>query len=338
MKILLDCQMPFQLAHGGAQVQIERTKQALEAIGVEVDWLRWWDRLQVADVIHVIGRPPSEYVDYARDKGIKVVVAELLTGLGSRPAPARRVQKALIAVAQGVLPKSFSARMAWRSYKTADACVALTPWEAQLMVEMFGAPRERVHVIANGVEEVFLQSAPAVRGPWLVCTATVTERKRVLELGEAAVLAQTPLWVIGQPYTEGDPYARSFADLARKNSTVLRYEGAISDRARLAQIYREARGFVLLSTMESLSLSALEAVACGCPLLLTDLPWARSVFGAKASYCPIAAPQPTAAELRRFYDSAPALPIPPRPASWTEIAGQFRQLYTGLLARPSTSS
>ena len=38
--------------------------------------------------------------------------------------------------------------------------------------------------------------------------------------------------------------------------------------------------------MESLSLSALEAAACGCPVLLSDLPWARTVFGQSALVLP----------------------------------------------------
>src|ERR1019366_1317890 len=137
---------------------------------------------------------------------------------------------------------------------------------------LYGTPPGNIHVVPNGVEDAFLNTQPAQRGPWLVCTATITERKRVLELAEAAV----------------------------------RYEGPIQDREKLAQVYREARGFVLLSAMESLSLSALEAAACECPLLLSDLPWARSTFGGHASYCPVSSSTAeTAAYLRQFYDAAP---------------------------------
>src|SRR5207247_19927 len=102
--------------------------------------------------------------------------------------------------------------------------------------------------------------------------------------------------------------------LAKTNPQTIRYEGAIADREKLAQVYREARGFVLLSAWESLSLSALEASACECPLLLSDLPWARSVFGDKASYCPLrGSTEQTSAVIRKFYDAAPRLPVPPKP-------------------------
>src|SRR5206468_4549093 len=135
----------------------------------------------------------------------------------------------------------------------------------------------------------------------------------------AAVQAQTPLWVIGKSYTETDPYGQRFVQLAEQHSQIIRYEGAIGDRAKLAQAYREARGFVLLSSMESLSLSALEAAGCGCPLLLSDLPWARITFKEHASYCPIASPSRTAGCLRQFYDTAATLKPAPKPPTWIEI-------------------
>ena len=257
MKVLLNCNLPFSLAHGGQQIQIERTLAGLQANGVTVEPLRWWDDQQTGDLIHCFGRMPAGQIQLAQQKGIRVVMAELLTGPGSRTPGQLRVQKWISRAVKRLAPGSFAAPFNWDSYLLADACVALTAWEAQLMVYLFGAPPDRVHVVANGVEDAFLQSAPAPRGPWLVCTATITESKRVLELARAAVLARTPVWVIGRAYSETDPYARAFGELARQQPGLVRYEGGLNDRVRLAEIYRSARGFVLLSTMESLSLSAL---------------------------------------------------------------------------------
>lgn len=331
MKILFDHANPFSLSHGGFQIQISQTKAALENLGVEVEWLRWWDDAQTGQIIHFFGRPFPIYVQLAQQKGIKVVLAELLTGLGSRSPLSRFAQQALIKTVRQLLPDALWTRLAWDSYRLCDACVALTPWEAQLMTQMFQAPPHRIQVVPNGVDPVFLESQVTPRGQWLICTATITQRKRILELAQTALLAQTPVWVVGKAYSETDPYFRQFESLARQHPGLLRYEGGIADRSRLAQAYRQARGFVLLSTMESLSLSALEAAACGCPLLLSDLPWARTVFGPAATYCPIASPPRAAPFLRRFYDQAPELPPPPRPKTWLEVGGLFVDLYRSLL-------
>src|SRR6185369_13410405 len=151
MKVLFDHQLPFALAHGGFQTQIEQTKAALEQIGVVVEYVRWWDDAQTGDIIHFFGRPAGAYIDFAHAKGRPVVIAELLTGLGSRSAFGRRAQRLLIKLAQQTLPASFTARMAWDSFTKADAVVALTQWEAHLMQSMFDAPPLKTHVVPNGV-------------------------------------------------------------------------------------------------------------------------------------------------------------------------------------------
>lgn len=334
MKVLFDHPNPFLLAHGGFQIQIEQTKCALEEMGIKVEWLRWWDQSQSGDIIHYFGRPSSAYIDFAHRKVIKVVMSELLTGLGSRSTLQRLFQKGLTTLSRKLLPSSFTAKLAWESYRKADAVVALTTWEKQLMVEMFNAPPDRVRVIPNGVEEVFFPSStshpPFPRSDHLICTATITERKNVLELAEAATLAKTPLWIIGTPYSESDPYYLRFLKTVKESNGLVRFEGGISDRQRMAAIYRSARGFVLLSTMESLSLSALEAAASGCPLLLSDLPWARSSFADHAHFCPDSSLRGMTIALREFYDMARhASPL--TPARWKDVASSLRDLYREIL-------
>ena len=332
MTILFDYSEPALLTHGGLLIQIKQTKAALEALGCRVDYLRWWDETQQADILHYFCRTTPRHVRFAQAKGIKVVMGELLTGQSSRPRWRLCLQRQAMRWLRAVVPDRFTDSFGWECHRLADAHVALTAWEAHLQNYLYDVPKETIHVIPNGVEEAFLSSAPATRGQWLVCTVTITERKRVLELARAAVEAQTPLWVIGKAYSEADPYAQAFRELAKAHPRLLRYEGPIMERSKLAQAYRESRGFALLSACESLSLSALEAAACECPLLLSDLPWARTAFQDRASYCPVTGSTGrTAAVLRQFYDAAPGLPAPPRPLAWTEVAKQVKALYETLL-------
>jgi glycosyltransferase involved in cell wall biosynthesis len=332
MKALFYHFVPFAFAHGGLQIQIEQTREALEKVGVQVEFLRWYDGEQTGDVLHFFGRIPVSLANFAHQKGMKVVMSELLTGQGSRSVRALKIQKTFLRYLKKAAPGLLTQQFGWESYRMADACIALTAWEAQLMAWLFSAPPEKVHVVPNGVEDIFFQSQKAVRGQWLVCTATLTERKRVLELAEAAVTAKTPLWIIGKPYSDADTYAARMIALARSNPSLIRYEGAIGDRTQLARVYREARGFVLLSAMESLSLSALEAAACECPLLLSDLPWARMTFKEEARYCPLVSPSQTAPLLRKFYDDAPTLGIPAKPLRWVDVASELKTIYESLFS------
>jgi len=332
MKILIQHAWPFFLAHGGLQTQIEQTKAGLEKLGVEVEYLRWWDDQQTGDIIQVFGRPGVPLIVMAHQKKIRVVLSDLLTGQGSRPAWKHWLHRWALAGLEAVCPPIFSSKLSSRAYREADACFALTPWEAQLMTTLYRADAGKIHVIPNGVEEAFFNAPARPRGKWLVCTATITERKRILELAEAAVVAKTPLWIIGKPYSEDDSYFAEFRQLALAHPELIRYEGPIADRDVLAGIYREARGFVLLSTMESLSISALEAAACEAPLLLTDLPWARVSFGSDASYCPIASISATAHCLSRFYQAAPSLSSPAKPLTWVQVTRKMKEIYEALLS------
>ena len=243
MKVLFYALKPFSLTHGGLQTQVLQTREALGKLGVETEFLRWWDADQGGDILHFFGRMPTPLLRLAQQKGMKVVSTDLLTEQGSRASWHLKLHRLTIRAMSLALPSAVTTAYSWDAYRLADASVALTSWEARLMADVFGALPERTHVVPNGVEEVFLNSQPAERGPWLVCTATITERKRVLELAEAAVRAETPLWVIGKPYSEKEPYFARFLGWARAHSKVLRYEGPIGDRSRLADIYRAARGF-----------------------------------------------------------------------------------------------
>lgn len=328
MMVLLDHPNPFFLAHGGLQIQIEQTKLALERVGVAVDWLRWWDPKQKADFVHFFGRPHPAYIQQCHEKGLKVVMSELLTGLGSRPAGTRKIQKMLMVLAKRILPYDFISRLGWESYRKADVVIALTEWEKKLMMEIFSALSHKIHVVPNGVEEAFLRGHPQVsRGDHLLCTATIAPRKRVLEMAQAASLARVKVRFIGEPYSAEDPYFRQFMVTIRESAGWVEYGGGVTDRDLLAEEYRAAKGFILLSSMESQSLSALEAAACGCPLLLSDLPWAKVSFGNQASFAPVASPAITAPFLKKFYETIDEAPRVQKVLSWREVAEQLKKIY-----------
>lgn len=335
MKVLFNHILPFSLAHGGAQIQIEQTRAALERAGVEVEYLRWWDATQTGDILHFFGPPSAAHAELVHQKGMKLVVTELLGGLGVRPAWKRALQKIIIGAAFQTLPVGVLTRVGWRAWQQADACIAITDWEAKLMCDVFRVPGDRVHVVPNGVGDFFLEKNSTPRGQWLVTTASILPVKRLVETAEAAVAAKTPWWIIGRPFSENDACFRTFSAICARHPDLLRYDNAMRTQPELAAVYRQARGFVLLSRWETQSLSALEAAACGCPLLLSDLPWAHSTFGDAAKYCPVTkSTETTARVLREFYDAAPALPPPPQPASWDGVAYRLKSAYERILQTP----
>jgi glycosyltransferase involved in cell wall biosynthesis len=329
MKIIIDHHSPFILAHGGFQIQIEQTYQALLNIGVNVELMRWWDDTQAPDIIHFFGKAGTGYLQRARSKGIATVVSELHTGLGSHSRTKKYIQSKVINVAKQFIPP-LASRLNWDSYDHVDAIIALTSYEAGLMENIFHADHKRMHVVPNGVDDAFLQTANCRREDWLLCTATITERKRVNELAQAAKAAGLRLKVLGRPYSETDPYFIHFLQIVANSHGLVEWHGEITDRASLADYYRRARAFVLASTMESQSLSALEAAACQCPLILTDLPWAHTTFGSSAVYLPNTGHLDTLTPALREALHHPSTNSPPRVLSWVEVADSLNAVYKSI--------
>lgn len=327
MKVLIDHNFPFLLAHGGLQIQIERTKEALEHHGLEVEYLRWFDDSQRGDIIHFFGRAAPVHIRFARDKGMAYVMSDLLTGQGSRAAGLLRLQAVFNRIFERAMPRVFRDMPRWSSYREADAVLAVTPYEARLMRLLFRADPARLHVVTVGIDGMFFADRGEPREDYLISTATIHPRKRNLETARAALQAGVRMVFTGKPYSEDEAYFREFRRLVQDNPGALTYIGFLPSREDLAAAYRKARGFVLLSAMESLSASALEAVAAGCPLLLSDLPWARDTFGERAAYCRDRSTEGMARSLRGFFDEAPRLPLAERPPTWLEVGAQIRDIY-----------
>ncbi len=301
--------------HGGLQIQIEQTKSALDAIGVQVEYLRWWDGEQRGDVIQFFGRPTTTYINFAHQKGIKVVMLQLLTGLGSRAGWARSLQKVAIKAGKKVSPNMIGGTFKWGcACCPSGRCLHRQHRLGKTFNDrsLWSSTGKNPHRPQRRGGSFFAQPANPARRVAGVYPATIAKRKRVLELAQAAVKAETPLCVVGKPYSENDEYARRFVAFAAQHPKLIRYEGAVNDRQKLAEIYRAARGFVLLSTMETRSLSSEEAAACECPLLLSDLPLAAMCSTNKPLTArPAPRPPPSPRSFADFTTKRPPDPNPP---------------------------
>lgn len=341
MKILFDHNEPFLLAHGGFQILIEKTAEALRKEGFEVEYLRWWDPNQTGDLIHFFGRANPGNIHFAQQKGIRYVMHELLTSQGSRARSQILLQGLVNRSIGRLLPAAFRLPLRWESYRKADAVLASTTWEAWIMRKLFSFEAAKLHIIPTGVDDCFFRKVqPHADKPesfeekfWaerLVCLATITERKRIIELAEASISAAVPLSFIGSPYSNRDPYFLKFLEVVAQSKGLITHDSDLSAPGKLAPVLQASRGFVLLSTMETQSTAALAAAAAERPLLLSDLPWARATFGDRATYVQNIAQEALAKSLKTFHKNAPNLPRPESPPTWSEVAKQLIRVYRSL--------
>jgi len=335
MKVLLNCRVPFSLTHGGAQIQIEQTKAALENVGgVEVEWLRWWDEHQRGDLIHFFGTPTTGDLDVAWAANIPFISTTLFTETCNRSDARLRLQgwfiKSCLAFPFG---NGVKRQLSWQAFRKCACNVVGLNAERKVLECVYGVEPSRIAVVPLGLSEMFLRAGTGKREhDHLICTGTITERKNCVELAEMARATHTPILFVGKPYLATDPYWSRFKALI--DNQFVKHHPHVTTQTEMVRLLKAAKGFVLMSNFENWCLSAHEAVACGLPLLVPDQKWSRERFGNQAHYFPsVGRGRANTEILRHFFAEAPRL-APPRITlpGWKEVAAQLRQVYERVLS------
>ena len=158
-----------------------------------------------------------------------------------------------------------------------DAALALHGAQAAEIADVYGVDPARIHVIGTGYDAQLFQPLPGLREEGarrLVYVGKIWRRKGVESLvraidGMPADLAPTEALLIGG-YSSREEYERIAAQVA-----ACRYPMRIVDalpQPELVKHYSRSNVFVLPSFFEGLPLVMVEAMACGCNVVVTDLP------------------------------------------------------------------
>jgi glycosyltransferase involved in cell wall biosynthesis len=333
MKILLDHSLPFALAHGGVQTQIEQTKAALERADVEVEFLRWWDADQRGDLIHYFGPARNAYLLQANATKLPVVMTSVISETCNRSNARLAFQGWLTWMILAVpFGEGVKQQLAWRTYNTCDHNIVGLEAERRVLQTIYRVPADKISVVPLGLPKSYLQAGRGQRNELhLICVGTIRQVKHCAELAIMARAAQTPILFVGKPYHDSDPYWLRFKTLI--DNQWIKYQPHVGSEVEMIRLFQSARGFVLMSDYENWSLVAHEAVACGLPLLLQDQAWSRERFGGQSRYFErIGISENNIKILRQFYADAPNLQAPAiKLHSWNDVAQQLRSAYERLL-------
>jgi glycosyltransferase involved in cell wall biosynthesis len=155
-------------------------------------------------------------------------------------------------------------RLAQSKRRTA-AWITPSAWSADDLAAAYGIERSRIHVIPHGVSLDLLDEPPlprARRRDYVLAVGTVEPRKRYELLLDAARRPDLPeLIVAGQPGW----HSHNIQNQLRAIPRVVWIASANDTTLRM--LYREALALVLPSRAEGFGLPALEAMACGTPVL-----------------------------------------------------------------------
>jgi glycosyltransferase involved in cell wall biosynthesis len=334
MKILFDHPAPFLLAHGGVQSQIEQTRRGLEQLGIEVEYIRWWDDSQTGALIHYFGTASVPYLALAHQKKLPVVMTNVFSATSNR-SDFRLVLQGLAVQTLLRLPgwATVKKQLTWNSYERADCNIVGLQAERNVLRLVYGIPDDKIRVVPLGVSDAFLNVQPSVdKEDHLITTGTITGVKRSLDLARMAHAARVPILFLGKPYYTQDPYWHEFQSLI--DDHFVRYRPHVNEVPAMISLLRSARGFVIYSHYENWCLSAHEAAACGLPLLLPRQKWSLERFGNEVRYFDPKHSGKNVPVLRQFYEDCGSLHAPRiHLHRWGEAASQLKQVYETVLSR-----
>ena len=166
-----------------------------------------------------------------------------------------------------------------------DRIVALQDAQKAEILQLFGCEERRVRVLGAGYNDrIFHKLRSPRRDPnapkRLLYAGKITEKKGIFSLFRALELLPYPCDLLQVVIAGGfgsPEESRRIRLMAAESKYSIEFTGVLS-QTELAGEFRRSDLFVLPSFYEGLPLVTLEALACGCRVVCTDLPGLRDWF------------------------------------------------------------
>ena len=310
------------------------------------DYPRWLSAQGVrADVFHLVDHSYAHLVT-ALPRGRVVVTCHdtdaFLRLLGNRVSESRLPRR----LAQRVLD----------GLRAADIVACVSETTRRELVTLGLVPEERTEVVVNGVhpactpepdtaaDQAAAELLGPVGAPELLHVGSTISRKRIDVLLDVLRAVATTHGVrlirVGGAFTVDQQHSAEALGIDDR-ITVLPF----LDRRVLAAVYRRAALALMTSEREGFGLPVVEAMACGTPVVASDIPVLREVGGDAASYAAVGDLEAWRQTVTRLLDEKDARPLEwarRRDAalaraslfSWSAYARRMEALYARLAGNP----
>ena len=318
MRVLMTIRDDAQSALGGDTIQMQKTKAALEGLGVAVDVLPA-GAVQDAtgyDLAHVFNIQTAESswaaFEALEKRGVPVVLSSIYWDMLdhwfefavkdrsywralARLLGKQTMRRMYVAWQRARAPRTPAWRLQRQMLERAARVLPNSQSEAELLHAAFrlnGAFYERTHVVPNGIDTALFDPPPApsrwflekhgVRD-FVLEVGAVSPVKNQLGLIRALLDLPAPIVIVGQPAPKMPEYAERCKELGARRGNVIFIDRLPHEE--LPGLYALAAVHALPSWRETPGLVSLEAAAAGCRIVTTSIGSTRDYFQDMARYC-----------------------------------------------------
>ena len=169
------------------------------------------------------------------------------------------------------------------SITRADAIICISHTTRQDLIEKFPASANKSHVISLGLSLIYsMRDLDKIRfkrrKPFILYLGSRAKYKGFKDLllaySQWNMSSEIELVVVGSPMTESEHSEIFSLNLQEK----ITYLSQVDDN-NLCDLYNQALAFVYPSLFEGFGIPLLEAMACGCPIVASNIPSTIEVAG-----------------------------------------------------------
>ena len=172
--------------------------------------------------------------------------------------------------------------------RRADPVITVSEAERAAIIQHYPEAAPRLVAIPNGGLPVGYKAESAARadGRYVLYVGSLSKRKNFPGMIEAArrLAQRRQMQFIFVGGTAGS-LARSQADVPGDLKSLISFIGDVESTPQLMSYYHGAACLMFPSFYESSGLPPIEAMACGCPVIASDIPALRERCGEAALYC-----------------------------------------------------
>ncbi|MEP6668268.1 MAG: glycosyltransferase [Chthoniobacter sp.] len=356
MRVLFRIRSDIERFPGGDEVQLRRTREALEALGVETAVLPGVAEMPAGfDLVHLfnttrIHETLAQFLQ-ARARHVPVVVSTIWHSTEEMrkfyghvrrwpwfPLTAYQSAKEAWYARRSGLPISWSSVLGFRAMqrsvvREADAVLPNSNAELALLRSELGASPRAAFVVPNGFTFAGRPAPGNIARQDILCVGRIEPRKN--QLGVIRAFKRLPrgahrLRLFGAMTEAHDGYAAQVR--AELVPGWVEYAGVVS-QTELAVEMARAAVVVLASFFETCGLVVLEALACGARACVTQSPCLQDYYGKRVDYCDPYDEASIAAGLTAALDRAPEDHTEfLRGFSWERAAEKTLRAYEQVLA------